>query len=645
MGLVLVASAAFPASGVAAPAAPARDDVLGEIKTVAAVRFEGRRHVRARELQSVLKTHPPSIWPWHDRPVLRPDFLRSDTVAIRDRYRLHGFLDARDTVLVASLRDSSRVAVTFRIHEGGQSKVAAVEFDGVRSYPEDQLRRKLLTRRGQPFDPYVLGLDTLKISELYQDRGYRPRVVVTARRGAGNDSLRVWVRYEVEEGSQYRVGEINVHTSDFPVRVDSTLIRRELLLKPGQIYRRTFMVRTWERLYDTGLFSQVQITPLVNADSALIGFDIALRERRPRWIDAGVGSGTAERYRGTIEWGHRNLMGRGIQGALSSRLAFDGQGRFLLSHTEVSILQPWMFGTRTRGQVTPFFERSDDRADPRWLVQQDARGVKFELRRDISRFSYLSLAQDNVWAHQSFTALDTIPAAEFDTLVRAYSTHSLALGGQWDFRDNPLNASQGSVHALTGELAGGLLRGTSSFRKLTASSAWYVPRTNGWVLALRLRAGAIEPVGLSRAFSSESEVDSVVARVPLGDRFRVGGVNSIRGYNENAIPPSGGLAMFQANAELRIQLIGPFGLEMYVDAGNVWARPTYLKLSQFTPRYSHVPMDPNDVRYVVGFGPRLNLPIGPIRFDLTWSLRPTPNAQGGATWLRAKPQFAIGPSF
>ena len=128
--------------------------------------------------------------------------------------------------------------------------------------------------------------------------------------GAGNDSLRVWVRYEIEEGSQYRIGEINIHTSDFPVRVDSTLIRRELLLRPGEIYRRTFMVRTWERLYDTGLFSQVQITPLVNSDSARIGFDIALRERRPRWLDAGIGSGTAERYRGTVEWGHRNLMGR-----------------------------------------------------------------------------------------------------------------------------------------------------------------------------------------------------------------------------------------------------------------------------------------------------------------------------------------------
>jgi outer membrane protein assembly factor BamA len=177
-------------------------------------------------------------------------------------------------------------------------------------------------------------------------------------------------------------------------------------------------------------------------------------------------------------------------------------------------------------------------------------------------------------------------------------------------------------------------------------SAWYVPNTGGWVLALRLRAGAIEPVGEPRLFSSLEVADSVVARVPLGDRFRVGGVNSIRGYSENEIPASGGLAMLQANAELRIPVIGPFGLEIFIDAGNAWARPKYVKLSQLAPRYNHVPMEPNDVRYVVGFGPRLNLPFGPVRFDLTWSLRPTPNDDGkGASWLRAKPQFAIGPSF
>jgi len=296
--------------------------------------------------------------------------------------------------------------------------------------------------------------------------------------------------------------------------------------------------------------------------------------------------------------------------------------------------------------ATPFYERSDDRSDPRWLLSQDSRGIKFELRRELNRFSSISLTQNNLWAGLRYRArVDSIPQSTLDTLIRRFNTHSIGLSGTWDYRDNPLNATRGSVHSISGDLVGGPLRGTSSFRKLSVASAWYIPRANGWVLGVRVRAGVIEPVGEARAYSNETEVDSIVARVPPADRFSVGGVNSVRGYPENTIPPSGGLAMFQINAELRVPLIGPFGLELYVDGGNAWARPSYVQLGQFMPRISDSPLGANDVRYVIGIGPRLNLPIGPVRFDLTWSLRPYVDDKGNTRWLRAEKQFAIGPSF
>jgi outer membrane protein assembly complex protein YaeT len=628
--------------------ARAQEDLLGEIRTIAAVRFEGRHRVSARELRSVMKTRSSSRWPWREKQVLRADFLRSDNLAIRDRYVHHGFLDAEVGYRVTPQRDSSRVRVTFVIREGERSRVASVGFTGVHAHSEEQLERRLLARRGQPFDPFVLQLDTLKISELYQERGFRPHVVARARRRDGADSLSVDVRFAVEEGPQYLVGEVYVFGQE---KVKERLIRRELVLKRDDVYRRSRMVRSWERLYDTGLFRQVQISPIVDSTRSRMEFELRVTERKPRWIDAGVGSGTAERFRATGEWGHRNVWGGGFQGALASRVAFNGSGRFLLSRTELSLLEPWLFGTRTRAVITPSYERSNDRADPRWLVEQSARGLKFELGREINRFSRVTLSQNNAWVHQDLSLFaDTLAAPVRDSLERSivarYKTHSVALSGVRDFRDNPLNATRGSMQALTGELAGGPLKGTSSFGKLAFVSSWYTPFRNGWVLATRVRAGAIDPTGNAPAFSLETEVDSAVARVPLGDRFRTGGVNSIRGFDENSVPPSGGLALLQANVELRIPVAGPFGLEVYADAGNVWARPKYIKGRQFIPKRSHEVLADSDVRYVVGFGPRLNLPIGPLRFDLTWSLRPFVDPDDGVTrWLVAKPQFAIGPSF
>jgi outer membrane protein assembly factor BamA len=222
----------------------------------------------------------------------------------------------------------------------------------------------------------------------------------------------------------------------------------------------------------------------------------------------------------------------------------------------------------------------------------------------------------------------------------SYITHRVQLGLLRDSRDNPLSPTRGITANVAADVAGGPLRGSSSFRKLQGLVSWYTPTSNGWVFAVRAHVGSIDPFGNQKNFTPDT-VDARVARVPLEDRFRTGGVNSIRGYSENSIPTTGGLALIQANVEIRIPLIGPFGIEVFADAGNVWERPTHIRLSQFRPRVSHDALGKDDVRYVFGLGPRINFPIGPLRLDFTWSLRPS--ATGPA--LVAEPQVAIGPAF
>jgi len=191
-------------------------------------------------------------------------------------------------------------------------------------------------------------------------------------------------------------------------------------------------------------------------------------------------------------------------------------------------------------------------------------------------------------------------------------------------------------------VAGGPLKGTSSFSKLQGQAAVYAPTARGWVVAARVRGGVIDAFGSDdRNFSPDPTLDRRVARVPLEDRFRIGGVNSVRGYSENSIPASGGLALAQANLEVRVPVIGPFGFEAFADGGNVWRRPSRIRISQFRPLLNHQTLEDDDVRFVIGVGPRLNLPIGPLRLDFTWSLRPS----GTGPALVAAPQFAIGPSF
>jgi outer membrane protein insertion porin family len=627
---------------VAAFATVARSQSLlpGELSVVSDVRVTGLRHVSGKEVRAVLKTRLPSAWPWAEKPALRMDFLRADTLAIESVCRRHGFLDARAHAKLAPGRNPREAIVTFEVEEGQRSKIGAVAFTGVESYPADQLRKRLLSRPGRPFNPAFVIADTTRISRAYQDRGYIPHVSGSMVR----DGLKANVRYDVQEGPLYHFGDVQV-IAPADAHVKESLVRRELLIESGEVYRYPRIERSIERLYETGLFSQVQATASIDSTASIMDIDLRVRERKPRWVDAGIGSGTAERFRSTVEWGHRNVAGAGLQGGLSTVLAFDGRGRFLVSRTEAQLLEPWLFRTRTRGLGTVYYEVRDDRSDPRWVAHLQSRGFSFQLRRELSRFARVSLLNDNTFVDQTFDFLSPdIPESARDSLVPHYVTHRLQLGFDRDLRDNPLDPMRGSAQSVTGEIAGGPLKGTSSFTKGVLVSAWYTPRANGWTIATRIRTGMMSPFGeLPPAiFTPDTTLDDQVQRVPLTDRFRTGGVNSIRGYNESSIPTSGGLALIEASIELRVPLPGPFGIEVYADGGNVWLRPSYIKIEQFRPEISNQPLDPGDVRYVVGFGPRLELPVGPLRLDITWGLRP---GEGGPPKRVPKVQFAIGPSF
>ena len=618
--------------------ARAQEDLPSELESISAVRLVGRHHVPIKEIRAVLKTRAPSLLPWREKPIMRRDFLQADTLTIEGVYRQHGYLDARAHYRLDPGRSRNTVVVTFRIEEGPRSRIASVELDGVRALPEAALRKKLYARPGRPFNPLYLVADTTRISAAYKEKGHLPHIVASSHR----EGLRVTVRYAVNEGPVYRYGQVYI-SSPGELHVRERLIRRELLLKPDDVYRASRVQRSIERLYDSGFFSQVQMTPLVDSTNTRVEFDLRVRERKPRWIDAGVGSGTAERLRFTGEWGHRNLNGRGLQGVLSSKLALDGQARFLLSRGDASLLEPWLLRSRTRGLINGYYEKDHDRADPRWVAKVETRGVSVQLRRELGRFAHIALTQDNAFVNQIYAFEHPVADSTLESLAvfvpRNYTTHRLQLSGDRDTRDDPLNPGHGSAQSATADVAGGPLQGASSFTKFQFLSTWYTPARQGWILATRIRAGTIQPFG--RVASLSPGVDPQVARVPLGDRFRIGGVSSLRGYDENQIPSSGGLAVIQANAELRIPLVGPFGLEVYVDAGNVWDRAAYIRGEDFVPRISDRPLTPNNLRYVAGVGARFNLPFGPLRLDFSWAARPEPDGSRPA----GRAQFAIGPAF
>src|SRR5262249_18577674 len=155
--------------------------------------------------------------------------------------------------------------------------------------------RALLAKRKRAFDPAFLALDTLHLSVLYQERGFRPHTQASYTRGSP-DSLAITVRYAVDEGPRYTIGHIDYESRG---RIKESLARRELLLKPGDTFRRSYLERSVQRLYDTGLYSQVQVSSVIDSAESQLDMLLRVAERRPRWVDLGIGSGSVDLFRFT----------------------------------------------------------------------------------------------------------------------------------------------------------------------------------------------------------------------------------------------------------------------------------------------------------------------------------------------------------
>src|SRR5262249_35671123 len=190
--------------------------------------------------------------------------------------------------------------------------------------------------------------------------------VASYTRGA-KDSLSITVRYQVDEGPRYRVGRIDYESSG---HLKESLARRELLLKPGDVFKRSYLERSVQRLYDTGLYSQVQVSSAIDAAANRLDMLLRVAERRPRWVDLGIGSGSVDLVRFTGAWGNRNLDHDGLLGSLTGELTLDRQRnsledssqvvRIQNGHAAANLVEPWLFGLRLQGQTGVFYEGGTD---------------------------------------------------------------------------------------------------------------------------------------------------------------------------------------------------------------------------------------------------------------------------------------------
>ena len=563
--------------------------------TVEDVRIEGNTVFTAKELLGMIDTRR-SVWYRWSRPY-REDVLDKDLDLIDERYTVAGYLAAEVKRTVTRSADGRKAFVVIKISEGRKTVTGSLTFEGNAAVTDAELLALLKLRSGMPFNERVLEEDRYRIVTHYADKGYiyarveaEKQPAPSAAGGGESGAEVINVHYRIVEDELVRVGTVilrgNLSTRDY-------VILRELQPRTGEPYNYEAMLKSQQRVYRYGYFSQAKFEPVhPNEREAVKDMLFTVEERPAGAVDFGVGYGNLDRLRGFVQVSYRNIAGTGRYAS------FRVEGSYILERVAFTIEEPWFMGFQN---VTGRFllAWSDSKR-----INEQTREVYYQTRKDTTSYGIERtdgrLKTSLTYAYEIVTNYNVQKAAE---LTREDSGHvlisSLSPAVVWDLRDDPFNPTRGSVHGATVKEAMDFIGSKADFTKVTAQTSWFFPLARFSVLALSARAGMAWP-------------HKDTTETPINERFYMGGGTTVRGYIQDSIgPPSnepansskvptGGSSMVQLNAETRVNVVAGIGLVFFVDAGNVWVDQQ---------------IDLGDLRASYGTGLRYSTPVGPLRLD------------------------------
>ncbi len=547
---------------------------------------------------------------------LRRERLLDQFEKIVQEYRKHGFRDAEvveDTLWFSA--DKKRMYLKVGINEGKRYYLGDVAFEGNTKFTNEQLTSLIKIDAGNPFNEEEYQESVSTIYEAYGELGYLYATPI-ARESAANDST-IDLQFAVNEGEPAKVHRIDIVGN---TKTKDKVIRRELLIKPGQFFRRSVLLRSQRDVFQLNYFQDVQpaLQPLPNGD---VDITFSVLEKPTGTANAGAGYSGFDGLVGTISMIVPNFLGNG------QNLNFNWEFGSRRNSISTSFVEPWLFDTPTSAGIDVF------RTNRQWFhefnIIQKGFGLSlgrrfrgtywringayrfFDLKyTGFSERYYASALEDSSLAETQISVINSNIRQRESYESNSGLTSQVTFSVTRDSRDFPQFATSGMRHTYRSDVAG--VGGDVKFLKQTVESDFYLPLFKGTSISLRGRyALAVNP------FNDRE--------VPFFERFFPGGVSfdgMIRGYGNNSVGPytelgdgtssrDGGRAMSIFTLEYQVPIIDqlrsqqPVYAVAFIEAGNSWA-----KLSDATPTLGNM-------KKSVGFGVRVIMPlVGLMGFDV-----------------------------
>jgi outer membrane protein assembly complex protein YaeT len=655
----------------------------GPLHKLAMVEITGNKNfLDTAKLRSYLQIQPAHRFLSHGK--YSQTLLKGDVATLENLYRSNGFHQvAIKTKVDDNYQGSSnKLAVHIDIEEGTRTRAGEVTIIGNEKVKTSDLP-ELSTQSGQPYSQEELASDRERILNYYFNHGFPNATLEITTKSSTTEPNREDVTFSIQEGERFSVDKVMVAGTD---HTREYVVQRELQVKSGDPLSQQDLLNTQTRLYNLGIFSQVD-TAVQNPEGRDPQKNVLVQMREAKRYTFTYGGGlefqTGQPSGPTAPQGRTGVSPR-VEfdvtrlnlGGRNQTLAFQShvgrlQQRGLISYTVPKLLD----SDKWKLIYTVFYDNSMDVAT---FTSQRLEG-KIDLRQQIGNAGTEPGTRPGP---SSITYRFDFRRVKASNFARAFNAGEIALlslparvGGPGftfirDKRDNPLESTKGNYFTLDGFTALGRLGSEADFGRLLAQNSTYqgfggkgrpgrqfvFARSTTIGLEQPFRGTRVRPPGACATDPNTNEsFCEGFNLVPLPEQFFAGGGNSHRGFGLNQAGPRdpssgfpvGGTALFVNNLELRFPQVSlpyvgdGFGFAIFHDMGNVftaqhdmikglmrWHQPsTQQCLSSGTPTSQECTAFSNRgydyTSHALGVGVRYKTPIGPLRFDFGYDLNPT----------------------
>ena len=609
------------------------EGVKGAIR---AVHFEGNAHFSERVLRKQMKTRGKTLISFVDKSGrLDETQLQQDLDSIKEFYQNHGYLDV-EVKGIRKERADGRLILTIAVNEGTQYHVGKITISGYQATTEAKVRALLKMKEGSVYSPKALSDDAKAVVDAYGSGGYVDTVILPEGTPAGPG--RIDIHYKIEEGDRFFLQRITIVGN---TRTKDKVIRREVLIVPGEVFNTVRVDISKKRLENLGYFSKVETFPEDTGVAGRKDLLVQVEEKRTGSLSFGGGFSTIDQLVGFAELSQGNFD-------LLNWPSFTGGGQkfrlrvqygtlrkdFLLALTE-----PWLLDRPLALTGQAFYDEANYLSQ---LYDQRDYGFSLELRKPLTPFIYAVLGY-------RLESLDifNISAGISDELRQILGSRTKSqvyTNIVFDRRDNPLLTRTGQRISITPYVAGGPLGGDDQIYGWDVQGSQYFHLWWDTILLFNAEAAVVdvwnrsetntifETPAATTANPHPTPMPVQVPAVQIFDRLFLGGSDNLRGFayrdvgpRDSSGEPLGGQTMARATVEWTFPIIVKARGALFYDIG-------YVDSDAYAIGSEHWGSD-------FGIGIRLDLPIGPLRLDYGIPIQKDGRSSGGHFNFNVGDQF------